>query len=147
MWKQQGKQKHGWLWIIRTAETFISMQTFKWISCTREPFYLYVYLLFLMIPLYIYIFWKLLSKFLGEIAHRAKLLRTERTLVNIVWAHWTDYYSRQPSYYRLSGKHKVGFNHNHTPTLSQITELGLDDVFSVFTKNTCIMYYVHTCIS
>ena len=116
------------------------MQTFKWISCTREPFYLYVYLLFLMIPLYIYIFWKLLSKFLGEIAHRAKLLRTERTLVNIVWAHWTGYYSRQPSYYRLSGKHKVGFNHNHTPTLSQITELGLDGVFSVFTKNTCIMY-------
>ena len=63
-----------------------------------------------------------------------------RTLVNIVWAHWTDYYSRQPSYYRLSGKHKVGFNHNHTPTLSQITELGLDGVFSGFTKNTCIMY-------
>ena len=88
--------------------------------------------------LYLHIyFFNLLSKFLGEIAQRAKLLQTERTLVTVVWAHWAGYYSRQPSYYRLSGKHKVGFNHNHTPTLSQITELGIDGVFFVFTKNIC----------
>ena len=65
-----------------------------------------------------------------------------RTLVNIVWAHWTGYYSRQPSYYRLSGKHKVGFNHNHTPTLSQITELRIYGVFFCISKK--YMQYINT---